>query len=754
MLLGRIRELNLKKEKPICIISAIFLVLILFLAVQILLPCDEYEFEGKHSFETGSVAGVTVYENISLHPGVYLINLEYETDTDLKAYCTVVDGTVFTGGLLTNGDYFYSALGSTNFAVWLFEGTKDLRVVIDFNGVGSLTTGKLIITETNQLWTLLLTIVVFAWLVISALLVFRYYDKKYSVSKEKKHTFFCVTVIGLIASIPYLYGYNYAGIDLTYHLQRIEGVKNGLLGGQFPVRIEPQWLFGYGYACAIFYCDLFLYFPAILRLLGFTVSNAYNIYCIALNLVTAWISYYCFWKMFGKRSVGIVCSALYTLSVYRFYKLLITSATGEGSGITFLPLVLYGLYRIFSEDPQDKKYKTAWIPVMIGYAGLFQSHVLSSEVTAVVTIIFCLIYIRKIFCKNTFIELLKAAGMAILVGLWFLVPIFDYYFTEDMHINNITAREIQSRGGYLAHQVFHFWHKGNSIPLGDNGMQYSYPEGVGMVLILVWAVFLILWFSGAFRKFEDARLTFGKVTASVGGLLLFMSLNIFPWDWIQYSNPIMEALVGSLEFPHRFLGWATVCMVAVFGYCMCYLEKLDKRFLGVLVAVAVFGVTTSSMYMLDDAGLEQDYYELYNPEGMGVGFISDGEFLVEGTDASLLTYTSAEAGAGVEISDYEKSYLNVSLRCENQTGMDSYVKLPLLLYKGYRAVVAQTGQKLQVFAGDNQELCVLIPAGFSGELQVGFVSPFYWRLAELVSLGTVVLLIVNGWRYRRKKYVQ
>ena len=79
-------------------------------------------------------------------------------------------------------------------------------------------------------------------------------------------------VISLVASIPYLCEYNITGADLTYHLQRIEGVKDGILGGQFPVRLEPRWVYDHGYANAIFYCNTFLYFPALLRLLGFTVS--------------------------------------------------------------------------------------------------------------------------------------------------------------------------------------------------------------------------------------------------------------------------------------------------------------------------------------------------------------------------------------------------------------------------------------------------------------------------------------------------
>ncbi len=31
-------------------------------------------------------------------------------------------------------------------------------------------------------------------------------------------------------------------IDLVFHLQRLEGVYQGILSGEFPVRIDPGWL--------------------------------------------------------------------------------------------------------------------------------------------------------------------------------------------------------------------------------------------------------------------------------------------------------------------------------------------------------------------------------------------------------------------------------------------------------------------------------------------------------------------------------
>lgn len=627
--------------------------------------------------------------------------------------------------------------------MWLYESTDNFQVVISYGGEGSLTTGSLTLIETNQLWTMLLVIVLSAGGIVYVWMFFRYYDQVYSVSREKKHVFLCVMAIGLIASIPFLCGYNIVGADTTYHLQRIEGVKDGLLGGQFPVRLEPRWVYDHGYANAVFYCNAFLYFPAILRLLGFTVTAAYNAYSIALTIATAWISYYCFSRMFGKYNIGILCSALYTLSVARIYKLVITSTTGEGNAMAFLPLIIYGLYRIFTEDFEDRKYKTAWIPLMFGLAGVIQSHVLTCEVTALVILIFCLLQIRKVVRLKVFVELVKGAVSSALISLWFLVPFADYYITQDVHVKHVSARTIQERGLKLTQLAFHFWFNG---PAGQEDFD---TEGIGLVLVFALGVFLILRFSGVFRKNTRDDISFFKVTALVGMLLLFMSTDLFPWDRIQSINSVTATLVSSLQFPDRFLGWGTVCLVAVFGCCLQYFADRAIGCYRTMAAVAIFGVTTSGLWLLDLVNSNQGYFELYDEAGMGFGHIAGAEYLIQGTDYDRLTFENIKPGDEVEIQDYEKFYLNTKFHVVNHAAEAGYVDLPFLLYKGYRAVDADTGDRMPVCAGENMAVRVVIPGNFEGNLKVSFVSPQYWRISEWISVSTMAVPVIRWRRYRR-----
>lgn len=719
------------------------LLLTIVCLVQMLRPGREYLYEGGMHFAEGTaVSGQPVYEGISLPAGVYRVALEYSTSEDLRSLCHVQDGTVFPGGLLTNGEILYSGLTETRFQMWLFERADALQILINYDGVGSLETGRLRIYDTGQLWGMYLTVVLTVTLLVLAAQLLYAYNREYGIARENKAVLFWLPVIVVIASVPYLMGGVPSGADLGYHMHRIEGIKDGILAGYFPVRLEPEWVHGHGYANGIFYCGTLLLFPALLRIIGFPVTFAYNCYVIGLNIATALIAYYSFSRIFRDKYIGLAGSALYTLSVFRLYKLMSMATVGECSAIIFLPLLVYGFWRVFTQDRKDKSYRTCWISLAFGYAGLFQTHVLSCEITALLTVVLCVVMLKRVFRRETFWELCKGAAGALVMSAWFLVPFLDYYVREDMHIKHVWARTIQERGIYPAQLLFHWWRFGGNAIIGESGMVHSQAMGVGFVPMLGLFVFVILWFGGRLARREDPVWKLGRISVVLGGMLLVMSQDFFPWDAIQNSSRLAASLVSSLQFPNRFLGWGSAFLVVLCCCCLYYFKENENRLLwavGILCAAAA--VASSSMYLTEHTGRDKQPTLLYNAEGMGYGYISGAEYLVQGTTQDSLLYHGPTASGNVEITAYEKGALRAELSCVNSSGQEGYVELPLLHYYGYRAY-GENGE-LAVCKGDNNVVRVMIPAGCSTKVTVQFVSPWYWRAAEGVSwLGAVWILFV------------
>ena len=76
--------------------------------------------------------------------------------------------------------------------------------------------------------------------------------------------------------------------------------------------------------------------------------------------------------------------------------------------------------------------------------------------------------------------------------------------------------------------------------------------------------------------------------------------------------------------------------------------------------------------------------------------------------------------------------------------------MPLLYYKGYEAYDMETKERMEVFDGENHSVSVKIPEGYSGVIRTHFVSPWYWRVAEGISLLTVIGFILLYKRDKKK----
>ena len=97
----------------------------------------------------------------------------------------------------------------------------------------------------------------------------------------------------------------------------------------------------------------------------------------------------------------------------------------------------------------------------------------------------------------------------------------------------------------------------------------------------------------------------------------------------------------------------------------------------------------------------------------------------------------------VAITDYHKDGIKIEMYCQNRGDKTEIVELPLLYYYGYRAYDKITGQELTITTSDNYAVCVEVPAGYEGTVQVTFVSPWYWRVAEVVSCLSLLGLVAG-----------
>lgn len=733
--------------------------LLLLLAAALLRQNQTYTLDAG----TWQVDGEGTYrtDSIELPYGIYQVQVSYSCDSDMQYFSNVEstengDSTQSSKNVLSSGEHLNAGLTQTSYDLWI-TAPKASIVVDIFAGEGNMIPGEVRLLQTSRdLYRLAFLVFVISIGLNLCVSFFRFRKKSLETGKEAEFRGKAGIVLGLLgiillSCIPLFTDHIYGGSDITYHLLRIGNLKDGFLSGQFPVRIDPSWLFGNGYASSVCYGDIFLYFPAFLRLIGFTLQGSLQWFLAALNIATCLLSYYSFRKIFSSEKIGLFCSALYTLSIYRLYKMYSWSALGEVQALTFLPLILYGFWLLYTVDIHSREYKKAWIPLMLGMSGIVECHVLTCEMTVGFMVLACLILWKKTFRGQTILAFLKAIAGVILLNAWFLIPFLDYMLTQDMVIHHVSARTMQDKGLYPAQLFLAFFHRGASRDLVENGLRNVEAMGVGITLIAGLFLFVWLWFfkgrekecaqEGSIkntRKSQDIEKA-GKLASVLGVLAMAMSLSAFPWTQIQFLNSLTMALVSSIQYPNRFLMIATLLLTFVCGVAVLWLSqekseagisKMGKFATGGLLSLLL----VTSLFYMNQINLEAGSLVLYDEKGMGTGYLSGAEYLIYGTQEELLTYHAPYVGEGVTIEDYEKKYLDISFTAQNVAAEESYADVALLNYKGYRAMVVQSGEKLPITTGDNNCVRVLLPAGFEGEVKISFIQPWYWIAAELISV--------------------
>lgn len=249
-----------------------------------------------------------------------------------------------------------------------------------------------------------------------------------------------------LASLPYCADFLYSGHDLKFHTYRIWAAAQSLADGQFPVRIASAGYNGYGSAAPLYYCDLFLYLPALLYNAFVPLQVCYQIYAVLVNAATMLLAYYSFARMGRNRLYGAAAAFAYTLCAYRLTNLLLRASVGEYTAMAFLPLVVLGAWAIAGEERPAAR---DWLPLAIGMAGIVQSHLLTTELAALFLALFWLWHLPRMLRPGRLLAALKAVAVAAGLSAWFLLPCLDTMQNEYNMMSDIHPSPIQSTGAYL-----------------------------------------------------------------------------------------------------------------------------------------------------------------------------------------------------------------------------------------------------------------------------------------------------------------
>lgn len=733
--------------------------LIILTVIQILLVAagiaQVFYAQGNLTEETYTGAAVPLYGEqqlyaptgtvLELHRGSYEVELTYTTEqeTVLGTFMDTPYGQDYADKVV-----LLKEANEKIFDLMLYHNVTKFHLVSD---EPSLQIDKIVIRETARWNMMLCTMLILGLILVDVFLWQKHKGIWENSPAEKKTAFLAVFVIAVLASLPLFSNYLLSGPDLPFHLMRIEGIAEGLRQGDFPVKMQPLWVNGHGYPVSVMYGDALLYLPALLRLAGFTVQTAYKIYVFGIALLTAAVALRCGETISKSTKIGILVSAVYTLSGYRLTSAFGKAAVGEVTAMAFFPVVFWGLWMLFTRE-EKRSLKRGALLLVIGYTGLLESHLLSFEMGILFSVFYCLLNWR-IFIKRLRI-LIPTAVFTIGLNLFYLVPFLDYMLTQDLHVLHTQGIGMQSTGLFLPQMMQMFASENEMLAPVSYGMGKEGILGVGFPMAVMTALYL--WEILVYKKklvdtygIRDYRQTKCLLYLTVGSLLL--SSYVFPWGILE-NIPEIGTLLVPYQFPMRFSAIALTFGLMLGAYAFRNLKVLVDGTTVKLISMGLAMLAVLHVLFFSGTLLKfQEPIKITAHTGIDTrNAVISGEYLLENTYAGATNEEDPQPEEGVVIQNYEKRDGKVTISLENHTGKDSYVKVPFFAYKGYRAVDEAAGRELTVWHDFYNVAMIVLPKDYQGTFCVFFEEPVYWNAAEAVSL-LVLLGGVAVYLWKRKE---
>lgn len=539
--------------------------------------------------------------------------------------------------------------------------------------------------------------------------------------RENQITLMLFIITMIIACSPLISRYCINGHDLDYHLLRIESLKEGILIGHPFSKVNTLFFGGAGYASSMFYSDLFMHIPALLRVLGVSIGKSFHIYTAMIFVLCYLSAFYCVWKMSLSKFAGSLAAMLLTLCPYHMDDMVVRTACGENAAFIFLPFAIYGIFNVLYEE-MDKP----WV-FGLGFAGLIVTHPATFVVMVGTGVVMLLVNVRKLIKQpSVLIKMCIVTILALLVTSYQWMPMLEQFSDAKFYVSDNWTDLLDFAVGFA--QI-----AGTEFP------------GVGFILIglLIPRIFMS-------RK-DYPILEYVDLMIAAALVFAVAATNIMPWERVG-------RLFGFLQFPWRlFILTSTLLAMADAIIIKLFIDRFGENKKGVAeeVVIIVLFVVSAHAAVIHHNESSMGYYDYsndyYNYKPFTVNVVA-GEWLPETVEdrerlvsqSDELVFDDGTRGDFVR----EKGRVITTIDEDHE-----YVDVPFIYYKGYGATITDSAgniTKPEVTGEGDNGLCRVYLNGSKGVLTVNYRGTIIQYVSAVISI-IFMLLIFDIW-YLRNKY--
>lgn len=560
--------------------------------------------------------------------------------------------------------------------------------------------------------------------------------------KVRPETLILLAFAAMWSCLPLCFTWILKGHDLYFHYGRLSSLSAAIANGNaFPIRIHPEMYQSFTYIAPIFYSEFFLYPFALMGVIGMSPIGCYKLLLICINFATAGVSYYSFSRLFRSRRLGLTAALLYTLSMYRLINLYTRAAVGELFATLFLPLLLLGMYQLFLGDSRK------WLTAVLSFTALVQSHLVTTELAVGFSLLFGIFNIRQLKDRKRLIHICLGAVFTLLLNLWFILPLLDH-----MRFPLFASQDVRNLAGYAPYVMQLFDPSASSTTgeaLGRGSIAGEMPYSIGLVLLIGSLLFL---FSYLQKKHKNYHFKVGAYGLLMGILCLYASSSYFPWEAIQRIGPLEK--IGNIQFSFRFLPLATLflCLASAVGIHSFFTSRDSTKLLFILCGVLC--VYTSGNYLgafSREAEIFVDWRnQMDHTSDTDIQYLFNGKKEYFSLRRIMERETAFLASPNITLTDCQRDGTNASFTYHMDSGAsDAYVDAPLNYYPYYQAYDS-AGNRLETSQGETMRLRIQLPDALEDTITIHFELPGFYRVGDLISLVTLLLLL-SAFIFRRSR---
>ena len=528
-----------------------------------------------------------------------------------------------------------------------------------------------------------------------------------------------LVILGLVYYLPM---FAMEGIvssdDTTFHIGRLVGLSNVWSS---PVNFNSFG--GNGLMVNIFYPWLTMYPMQLLYRLSGSYVTAYKLYYTLLTVATLLVAYCSMKRIAGNRAGAYAFAVLYTYSSYRYADIFNRGSLGEAIALTFLPLVLLGIYRVCS-DEYDR-----WPSLAAGMTLIAYSHVLTLLMSAAfVGIIYIATLAFQDERKKRFMALVKAAVLSIGLSAAMMVPMLEQYMKNELFTPGGSGDKMAS-SAYSPAEIIRF-------TLVNN------PEGRGIGILgaaaaLAACVLLVIRAFGAGRSERSGRrLSFSLILMIAGALLFVCTSDILPWHYLGESTP-----VSTIQFAWRLNAYPVLSFTAAFAVLISEACEGSRRVSAAVLAIVIVAAaglhgfnlfTHNGIYVDKDPITEADIAKW--PSGnVDYAPLRASEYKeARGKSMEYMYIDGEETEKSPRTEDSGTRYIQTAVTLEDGAALD----IPVFRYYGERVLL--NGEEAAAEMSERGTTQLTLPKAGTYTVEISYKYTVAARAAWLFSIIVLI----------------